>query len=89
MENNEKGGLVAYNGVCLICGSTDGMVVKCDDDRHRVICRVCSCPAHYKPAPAVGYKLLEEAQSWNMGYNALTGENDQVELTYGQYLYGK
>lgn len=88
MVNNQTGRLVAYNGVCLICGSTDGMVIKCEDERHRVICRVCSCPAHYKPAPAVGYEFLEQAQDRIMGYNALTGGNDQVELTYGKYLYG-
>ena len=89
MKKKEKGGLVAYNGVCLICGSTDGMVVECDDERYRVICRVCSCPAYYTPAPVAGYKLLEEAQNRNLGYNALTGGDDQVELTYGQYLFGK
>lgn len=88
MENKENGGIVAYDGVCLICGSTDGMIIKCYDGQHRVICRVCTCPAHYQPAPAVGYKLLEEAQNRKNGYNVLTGGNDQVELTYGQYLYG-
>ena len=89
MENKETYGLVAYNGVCLICGSSDGMIIKCNDNRHRVICRVCSCPAYYKPAPAVGYEFIEEAQNRNMGYNTLTGGNDQFNLTYGKYLYGE
>ena len=90
MENeNGQNAIVDYNGVCLICGSFDGMIVKGNDNRHRVICRCINCQGWYTPLPFAGYEDLESAQDWNKGYEALTKANPEAGLTFGQYIFGK
>lgn len=54
--------IVAYNGVCPICGSTDGTIFRGEDGRFRNICRVLGCPAHYKHAPYVGYDTEDDCR---------------------------
>ena len=54
-----KGVIVAYNGVCPLCGSRDG-TVKEVDGRFRVMCRMMGCKAMYRPCPAEGYPKIED-----------------------------
>lgn len=49
----EDSNIVRYDGVCPICGSQDGMVVKGKDGKYRNICRVMGCDAMYKPTPFI------------------------------------
>lgn len=54
---------VRFDGVCPLCGSRDGTVVKGEDGRYRNMCRVMGCPAMYKPLPPVGYDSAEDAHN--------------------------
>lgn len=54
---------IGYNGVCPLCGSVDGMIVKGADGRFRNICRVMGCPAFYQPAPFEGYTTEDDARN--------------------------
>lgn len=79
----EDSNIVRYDGVCPICGSQDGMVVKGKDGKYRNICRVMGCDAMYKPTPFVGYDKPEDAANpW---------DTDLVRngITIGEYLTGK
>ena len=55
-NENKSSGVVGFNGVCPLCGSSDGMIIKGNDDRYRNMCRVLGCKAWYIPAPAVGFE---------------------------------
>lgn len=54
----EDSNIVRYDGVCPICGSQDGMVVKGKDGKYRNICRVMGCDAMYKPTPFITRAIL-------------------------------
>lgn len=77
------GGAVRYDGVCPLCGSRDGTVIKGKDGRYRNMCRVMGCPAMYKPLPIVGYSSAENA--------ADPFESDIIKegMTVSEYLTGK
>lgn len=76
--------VVGYNGVCPLCGSMDGMIVKGADGLFRNICRVMGCPAFYLPAPFEGYTTKDDAQN--------PSESNLIQdgtCTIGRYLKGE
>ena len=75
--------IVRYDGVCPICGSQDGMVIKGADGKYRNICRVMGCPAMYRSAPFAGFDSPDEAV--NPWETALV----KSEITVGEYITGK
>ena len=78
--------IVDYVGVCVVCGSMDGMVVKGKDGRFRNMCRVMGCPCWMRPAPAVGFDSIEDCREpWETEY--LKSANDA--MTVAEYLSGK
>ena len=60
--NNEKT-VVGYDGVCPICGSSDGMIINGKDGKYRTMCRVMGCPAWYKPSPYIGFASEEDCRN--------------------------
>ena len=75
--------IVDYNGVCPICGSSDGMIVKGKDGLYRNICRVMGCDAHYHPAPAIGFKTEDDCR------HPFDTDYLKGDVTIGEYLTGK
>ena len=82
VENKDKT-VVGFNGVCPICGSSDGMIVKSADGRFRNMCRVMGCPAFYRVAPTDGYSTQEEAA------NPFESELFKDGITGEEYLKGR
>lgn len=62
MDNNQRTGIVSYDGRCPLCGSADGSIVRGVDGKYRNICRAMGCPAGFWPAPRKGYDTIEEAR---------------------------
>lgn len=55
--------IVDYDGVCPICGSKDGIIIRGKDRRYRNLCVVMGCPAMYRPSPAVGFDSEEDCRN--------------------------
>ena len=70
--------IMGYDGVCPVCGSTDGMIVHASkgDGKYRNMCRRIDCPAFYMPAPIVGFDNVKDCRDpWESDYfknNAVT-----------------
>ena len=62
-DNNQKTGIVGSDGRCLLCGSTDGSIIRGFDGKYRNICRARVCLAWFWPAPRKGYDTIEEARN--------------------------
>lgn len=75
--------IIGYTGVCPICGSQDGMIIKCADNKYRNMCRVISCPAMYHPTPFIGFDTQKDCE------NPFDSELLQNEITVYRYIYGK
>lgn len=81
MENNVE--VVGYNGKCVLCGSSDGMIQKGQDGKYRNICRVMGCKAFYRPAPYDGYDFQNDVS--NPFETKLIDE--EIKTVHG-YLFG-
>lgn len=57
--SNQESGIVAYDGICHICGASDGTILRCFDGKYRNMCHTKGCPVRLKPAPGEGHNSLE------------------------------
>lgn len=55
-KNGNNTNVVGFDGVCPLCGSSDGMIIRGNDGRYRNMCRVMGCSAWYIPSPVVGFE---------------------------------
>ena len=84
VENKkEDSPIVDYHGVCPVCGSSDGMIVKGNDGKFRTMCRNLSCPLWMAPAPAVGFDSEGDCRE------PFETEYLQGDVTIHEYKTGK
>lgn len=77
-------GEVWFDGVCPICGSFDGMILRGQDFKYRTMCRMFECPARYKPLPHIGFNTIEECR------NPFESEYlKDGNVTVEEYIFGK
>lgn len=82
-SNDNNSCIVSFNGVCPLCGSSDGMIIRGNDGRYRNICRVFRCKAWYIPAPATGFEKESDCRR-PFASEYLTSET----VTVREYLFG-
>lgn len=76
--------IVNYDGVCPICGSVDGTIIRGKDGRYRNMCRFMGCPAMYHHAPAVGFDTEDDCR-----HPFDTSYLKDGTVTVQEYLTGK
>lgn len=57
------GEIVDFDGVCPVCCSIDGMIIRGKDGKYRTMCRVMGCYARYKPCPIIGFDSIEDCRN--------------------------